>query len=336
VSRRDVAIDLGTSSTLVYQQGSGIVYSEPTVVAMNPRNGSVQAIGRQAWELVAETPSSVVAVRPMARGAITNFELTEQMLRSILKKVDTGRLGKPRALVCVPSRLTPVERRAVEDAVEGAGARSVQLIEQALAAAIGAGLPIQDPIGTMVVDVGGESSEMAMLAMGGVVHGDAVPVGGRDMDLALQLHLRQRHRIAIGETTAEQLKIQLGSAYPAADALRAEVQGRDLESGEGRTVIITPEEVREVLAGPIEAVVDATKACLAESPPDLAHDVLDTGVFLTGGGGLLRGLDMRLAQECEVPVHLSEHPLITVVLGAGRLLDYEPSQREAFLALTRR
>jgi rod shape-determining protein MreB and related proteins len=331
-----VAIDLGTSSTLVYQQGAGIVYSEPTVVAMNPRNASVQAIGRHAWELVAETPSSVVAVRPMARGAITNFELTEQMLRSILKKVDTGRLGKPRALVCVPSRLTPVERRAVEDAVEGAGARSVQLIEQALAAAIGAGLPIQDPVGTMVVDVGGESSEMAMLAMGGVVHGSAVPVGGRDMDLALQAHLRHRHRIAIGETTAEQLKIRLGSAYPAADAIRAEVQGRDLETGEGRTVIVTPEEVREVLAGPIEAVVEATKTCLAESPPDLAHDVLDTGVFLTGGGGLLRGLDMRLAQECEVPVHLSEHPLLTVVLGAGRLLDYEPGQREAFLALTRR
>jgi rod shape-determining protein MreB and related proteins len=187
-----------------------------------------------------------------------------------------------------------------------------------------------------VVDVGGETSEMAMLAMGGIVHGTSVPVGGRDMDLAVQGHLRQRYHVSIGEAAAEQLKIRLGSAYPAAGAVRAEVQGRDLETGMARTLIVSPEEIREMLAPAVDAIVDATRRCLAESPPDLAHDVLETGLFLTGGGGLLRGLDMRLAQECEVPVHLTEQPMATVVLGAGRLLDYEPEQREAFLTVTGR
>jgi rod shape-determining protein MreB len=336
MSSRDLAIDLGSANTLVYQQARGIVFDEPTVVAVNSRTGQVMAIGREAWEIAARTPSEVVAVRPLQRGAITEFDVTQQMIRRILRAAGVGRFPKPRVLVSVASSLTPVERRAVEEAVTTGGARSVALVDEPLAAAIGAGLPIQDPIGNFVVDVGGGMSEMAMVALGGVVTGKALRIGGFDMDAAIQQHVRRRHGVAIGEMAAERIKIELGSAYPAASAERTEVRGRELSSGLPRTVTISPEEIREVLGETVQTIVESTRLCLSESPPELAHDVLDTGLFLTGGGAMLRGLDMRLAQECEVPVHLTEQPLATVVLGAGRLLDHLPDYRSAFVRSGRR
>jgi rod shape-determining protein MreB len=336
MSKRDLAIDLGTANTLVYQQGRGIVFDEPTVVALNSRRGEVMAIGREAWRIAGETPSEVVAVRPLQRGAITDFDLTQQMIRMVLRAVGVVRFPKPRVLVCVASALTAVERRAVEEAVTAGGARSVSLVDEPLAAAIGAGLPIQEPVGSFVVDVGGGTSEMAMVALGGVVTGRAVRIGGFDLDAAIQQHIRRRHGVAIGDMTAERIKIEVGSAYPAAEADVVQVRGRELSSGLPRTVEVSPEEIREVLAEPVGTVVDATRFCLSESPPELAHDILETGLFLTGGGAMLRGLDMRLAQECEVPVHLTEWPLATVVLGAGRLLDYLPDYRSAFVDRARR
>ena len=335
MSRRDLAVDLGTSNTLVYQQGQGVIFDQPTLVAVNDRTGSVVAVGREAWGLAGEQPSEIVAVRPLRRAAIANFELTEQFLRLILRSTGSSRFTRPRVLVCVPSSLTPVERRAVEDAVSSAGARSVTLVEEPLAAAIGAGLPIHDPVGSMVLDVGGGITEIAMLALGGIVLSAAVPVGGLDMDDAIQQYLRRRHDLAIGDSAAEQIKIQVGSAYPAAEVVEAEVRGRELGTGTHVIVTLTSEEIREVLADAVERIVRATRQCLADCPPDLAHDVLETGVFLTGGGALLRGLDMRLARDCEVPVNLTEHPLATVASGAGRLLDYEPDQRRAFLSAHR-
>jgi rod shape-determining protein MreB len=335
MSRRDLALDLGTVNTVVYRQGEGVVFDQPSVVALHGRTADVLAVGRQAWAMAAERPAEVVTVRPMHRGAISNFELTEQMIRMILRRVGVARFSKPRVLVCVPSALTPVERRAVEEAVTEAGARSATLVEEPLAGAIGAGLPIHDPVGSMVVDVGGGLSEMAMIALGGVVTSKAAPAGGLDMDEAIQRHLRTRYDLSVGEAAAERIKIEVGSAYPSADRAVAEVQGRNLRTGGQTVVTLTPDEVREVLEETVAQIVRAARDCLAESPPELAHDVLETGLFLIGGGALLRGLDMRLAQECEVPVHLTEHPLGTVANGAGRLLDYEPDQRTAFLATNR-
>ena len=335
MSRRDLALDLGTVNTVAYRQAEGIVFQEPSVVALHGRTGDVLAVGRRAWSLAADRPGEVVTVRPMQRGAVSNFELTERMIRLILRAIGVARFSKPRVLVCVPSALTPVERRAVEEAVTEAGARSATLIEEPLAAAIGAGLPIHDPVGSMVVDVGGGLSEMAMLALGAVVTHKAVPVGGLDMDEAIQRHLRLRYELTVGEGAAEAIKIQVGSAYPSADRSLAEVQGRNVQTGAQTLVRLTPDEVREVLEDPVAQIVRAARDCLAESPPELAHDVLETGLFLTGGGALLRGLDMRLAQECEVPVHVTEHPMATVAVGAGRLLDYEPDQRTAFLRTDR-
>jgi rod shape-determining protein MreB len=335
MTRRDLAIDLGTANTRVYAQGQGMVFDQPTVVGLHGRTSEVLGVGRQAWAMAAERPAEVVAVRPLARGAISNFELTEQMIRVILRAVGVTRFSRPRALVCVPSSLTPVERRAVEEAVTEAGARSATLVDGALAAAIGAGLPIHDPLGSMVVDVGGGISEMAMLALGGVVTWKAAPVGGLDMDEAIQRHVRARYDLSVGEAAAEQIKMEVGAAYPSADAAMAEVQGRNLKTGVQTVVVLTPQEIREVLEEIVGQIVRSARDCLAESPPELAHDVLETGLFLTGGGGLLRGIDMRLAQDCEVPVHLTEHPMSTVAIGAGRLLDYEPDQRTAFLTTHR-
>ena len=335
MTRRDLAIDLGSSNTLVYRQGQGVAFNEPSVCAMNSRTGEVLALGREAWELAQRAPAEVTATRPLHRGVITSFELAEQMFRLILRRLGVPRFPRPRILVCVPMVLTEVERRAVSEAAAAAGARSVSLVDEPLAAAIGAGLPIQEPVGSMVVDVGGGTSGMAMLALGALVNGKAVPMGGTDMDGAIQAYLRDRFGVAVGERIAEQIKIELGSAYPAADARQAEVRGRDLSTGRPRMVTMAPEEIREVLSEPVRVIVEATRNCLAESPPDLAHDVLETGIFLTGGGAMLKGLDMRLAQECEVPVHITEHPLATVVVGAGRLLDYDPEEREAFLAVNR-
>ncbi len=333
MSGRDLAIDLGSVNVLVYQQGRGIVLNEPTVVAMHSRSGQVVAVGNDAWHQISQSPGNLVPVRPIPRGVITDFELTREMLRLVLRKVGANaRLQRPRAVVVVPASITKVERKAVEDAVSQAGARSVMLVEEPLAAAVGAGLPIHEPIGNLVVDVGGGSTEAGVVAMGGLVNHTSAQVGGSDMDAAIQRLLRSRYGVTIGDVTAERIKIAMGSAYPAADATPVRVRGREVTTGVPRIVTIAPGEVREALGDTVQAVVDVAKRALSESPPELAHDVLERGIFLTGGGGLLRGLEMRLSQECEVPVHLTEQPLQTVALGAGRLLEFLPDYRSAFVA----
>jgi rod shape-determining protein MreB len=317
----DLAIDLGTANTLVYQHGAGIVFDEPSVVAMDGRTGEVLAIGEHAWEMIGRTPSRIVAVRPLRRGAITDYEVTRQMIRHILRRVGVTRFARPRTLICVPSAVTEVERRAVRDAASSAGARSVSLIEEPMAAAIGAGLPVHEPLGNLIVDVGGGTSEVAMLSLGGIISQRSIRVGGFDMDEAVQLHLRRDYGLAIGERASEKLKIAIGSAYPTVEGVGAEIQGREITTGMPKAVQIAPEELREVLAESVNSIVGATRECLSESDPELGHDVLERGMFLTGGGGLLQGLDIRLSQECEVPVHLTDQPLQTVVLGAGRCLE---------------
>ena len=327
---RDLAIDLGTANTLVFRHQQGIVFNQPTVIALNSRSGEVLAMGDDAWEMIGRTPAYIVAVRPLRRGAITDFDITQRMIKLILKSVGVTRFARPRVLICVPSAITEVERRAVEEAATSAGARSVTLIEEPMAAAIGAGLPIHEPVGNLIVDVGGGTSEMAVVSMGGLVTKRAIRVGGFDLDASVQGHVRKEYGLAIGEKTAEQLKIAIGSAYPTGDARTAEIRGREVSTGMPKVVTLTEDEIREALSENVRAIVEATRGCLSDSPPELAHDVLERGIFLTGGGGLLRGLEARLAQECEVPVNLTEQPLETVVLGAGRLLDYLPDLQTNF------
>jgi rod shape-determining protein MreB len=330
VANKDLAIDLGTANTLVYQHGRGIVYDEPTVVAVNARTGHVLSAGSRAWRMLSESPGNIQVVRPLERGVIADFEMTASMLRMIFRSLGVTRFPRPRALVCVPSTSTKVERRAVEEAVSSAGVRSATLVEETLAAAVGAGLPIHEPVGSLVVDVGGGTTEAAVVAMGGIVTGNSVAVGGFDLDTAIQRHIRQRYGVAIGDRSAERVKIELGSAYPAADSVTLSIRGREMATAVPVVLEITPQEIRECIREQVTSMVNATKQCLAEAPAELAHDVLERGIFLTGGTGLLRGLDMRLSGECEVPVHLTENPLQTVALGAGRLLEYMPDYRSAF------
>jgi rod shape-determining protein MreB and related proteins len=317
----DIAIDLGTANTLVFQEGKGIVYNEPSVVAMDAREGAVLAIGEEAWEMIGRTPARIVAVRPLRRGAITDYEVTSQMIRLILRHVGVTRFARPKALICVPSAITEVERRAVRDAATSAGARGVSLIEEPMAAAIGAGLPVHEPLGSLVVDVGGGTSEVAMVSMGGIIAMRSLRIGGFDMDEVIQRHLRREYGLAIGERAAEQVKITSGTAYPVTGVTSVQIRGREITTGMPKTVEVSPEEVREILTEPVNAVLGATRQCLSESDPELGQDVLERGMFLTGGGALLRGLDTRLSQECEVPVHLTDRPLQTVVLGAGKCLE---------------
>ena len=333
---RNLAIDLGTANTLVFREGDGIVFNEPTVIALNQRSGDVLAMGEEAWDMIGRTPANVVAVRPLRHGAITDFDITQRMIRLILKRVGISRLAKPRVLVCVPSAITEVERRAVEEAAQSAGARDVALVDEPLAAAIGAGLPIHEPVGNLVVDIGGGTSEMAVISMGGVVTGKALRVGGFDMDGAVQQHIRRAYGMAIGERTAESIKMAVGSAYPTPAPGVVQVRGREIATGMPRQIEVSEEEVREALGENVRVIVESTRDCLAIAPPELAHDVLETGMFLTGGGSLLKGIDARLARECEVPVHLTEQPLETVVLGAGRMLENLDEYKDTFLFSRRR
>ncbi len=333
---RDVAIDLGTANTLVYKQGEGIVFNEPTVVAMNANTGVVEAMGEEAWQMIGGRSGQVVAVRPMRYGVMTEFDITQRMIHVVLRRVGVSKFPKPRVLVSIPSESSEVERRAIEEAVRFAGGRGVVLVEEPLAAAIGAGLPIHEPIGNLVVDIGGGMSEMAVVSMGGVVSGGSVKLGGFDIDAAIQDHIHREYGVAIGEKAAEDVKIAIGSAFPSPQTRAAAVQGRELSSGAPREVTVTEDEIRAAIAEPVRGIVEGARRCLAESPPELTHDVLETGMFLTGGGGLLRGLDMLLAQECEVPVHLTERPLETVVLGAGAMLEHLDDYKGAFQFVRRR
>jgi rod shape-determining protein MreB and related proteins len=330
---RDLAIDLGTANTLVYQKQKGILFAEPTVLALNKQTGAVLAMGQQAWQMIGRTPGYIVAVRPLRSGAISDFDITQKLIRLILQRAGVGRVSRAKVLVCVPSALTEVERRAVEEATLSAGARSCYLIEEPMAAAIGADLPVHEPIGNLVVDVGGGTTEVALISMGGIVTNTAVRVGGFDLDAALQSHVRREYTMAIGERTAEQIKIAVGSAFPLAREEKAEIRGRDLATGLPKNVVITSEELREAFHEHIRSIVNAVIECIGSSPPDLVQDIITNGITLTGGGGMLAGLEMLLTQETEVPVHVSEQPLESVVLGAGRCLEAFHSLKSIFVGV---
>jgi rod shape-determining protein MreB len=305
----------------VYAKGQGIVLNEPSVIALNSRTGDVLAMGHEAWQMIGRTPSYIVAVRPLRQGAITDFDITQRMIRLLLQRVGVNRFNRPRVVICVPSAITAVEQRAVIEATRRAGAADAQLIEQPMAAAIGAGLPIHEPVGNMVVDVGGGTSETALNSLGGVVALEAVRVGSVDIDAHIQTYIRREYGIAIGERTAEDITVAIGSAWPTDNQFTAEVRGRDLMSGLPKTVILSPEELRLAIDEPVSTVVDSVIACLGQAPPELAQDLIGRGIHLVGGGGMLRGLDLRLAAESDVSVTLVDAPLECVVLGAGHCLE---------------
>jgi rod shape-determining protein MreB len=332
---RDLAIDLGSANVVVYRQGDGIVVNEPCVVAVDA-TGEVVALGDEAWQQVGGDSGNVLAVRPLRHGTMTEFEITERMLEVVLRRAGATRWARPRVLACVPSMSTEVERRAIDEAMRSAGGRGVTLVEEPLAAAIGAGLPVHEPIGNLLVDVGGGRSEMAVVSMGGVVSGSSAPVGGFDLDVAIQQHVRATYDVAIGEKAAEDIKIAIGSAFPSPTGRAAVVVGRQLATGNTVEVRVDEDEIRQAMAAPVVQLVEAARRTLAEAPPELTHDVLETGMFLTGGGSLLRGLDMLLAQECEVPVHLTDRPLETVAIGAGRMLEHLGDYQSAFQLVRRR
>jgi rod shape-determining protein MreB len=318
---RDLAIDLGTANTLVYAKGKGLVLNEPTVVALDSRTREVLAIGTDAWQMIGRTPGYIVAERPLRGGAITDFEVTERMLSVLLHRVGVSRLNRPKVLICVPSAITAVERRAVKEATRRAGASACFLIEQPMAAAIGAGLAIHEPVGNMVVDIGGGTAEMAVISLGGVVAVRALRCGGFDFDASIQTYVRHEHGVAIGERTAEAVKHAIGSAFAYPGEQGAEIRGREVATGRPKIVVLSPEEVRSALEENVTQVIAAATTCLGEAAPELAQDIMFQGVHLTGGGALLRGMTQRLADATAVPVHLVDAPLECVVQGAGRCLE---------------
>ena len=332
---RDLAIDLGTANTLVYARSEGIVLAEPSVIALNENNREVLAMGSDAWNMIGRTPAHIVAHRPLRKGAITDFDITQRMVRLILKRAGVSRFNKPRVVICVPSAITPVERRAVTEACRRAGASDAQLIEQPLAAAIGANLPIGEAFGSMVVDIGGGTSETALLSLGGIVEIEAKRVGSFDIDDAIQNYIRREYGLAIGERTAEEIKWTVGSAAETSGEGRAEVRGREMVTGMPKTVILHPYEIRTAIEEPVSVMVDSVVSCLGKAPPELAQDLLTSGIYLVGGGSLLRGLDIRIAQETGVPVVHAESPMECVVLGAGQLVEDFDAMRAMFMEARR-
>jgi len=323
----DVAIDLGTANTLVFVKGYGIVLSEPSVIAIDMKTDEVVAVGSAAKSMIGRTPAHIVATQPLKNGVIADFEVTEKMLAYFIRKARPKKgsvlryLVRPRVAVCVPSGVTDVELRAVKEATEFAGARKAYTIEEPLAAAIGADLPVSEPEGSMVVDVGGGTTEVAVISLGGFVTKTSVRVAGNDMDLTIASHIQKYYQIAIGTQTAEQLKIELGSAFPLPEEGAAEVRGRDLVTGLPKTVVMTSEEIREAIAPAVVAIVEAVRDTLDRTPPELVSDIMDRGMVLAGGGALLRHLDERLRKETGVPVHIAEEPLTCVARGSGRFLE---------------
>jgi rod shape-determining protein MreB and related proteins len=322
----DLAIDLGTANTLIYVRGKGIVSCEPSVVAIKrDERGvkSVRAVGREAKEMLGRTPGSVQAVRPLRDGVIADFEITEAMLAHFIKKTNNKRsLVKPRIVICVPFGITEVEKRAVRESAENAGAREVYLIEEPMAAAIGAGLPITEPTGNMVVDIGGGTTEVAVISLAGIVYSQSIRVGGDKMDEAIIAYVKRAYNLLVGEQTAERVKCQVGNAYPLDEPLTMEVKGRDLVAGVPRTVVVNSDEIRDALAEPINSIVDAVMSALERTPPELSSDIKDKGIVLTGGGALLRNLDVLLREETGLPVMVADDPISAVVLGAGKCLDH--------------
>jgi len=322
---RDLAIDLGTANTLIYTRHLGIVSNEPSVVAVQheARGGKkVLAVGKEAKEMLGRTPGNIVAIRPMKDGVIADFEITAAMLRYFIQTAHQRRIFvNPRVVIGIPSGITEVERRAVREAAENAGAREAYLIEQPMAAAIGAGLPVTEPSGNMIVDIGGGTSDVAVISLAGIVHSRSVRVGGDKMDEAIIQYVKRKYNLLIGERTAEQIKIGVGMAYPADEVSSMEVKGRDLVAGVPRTLTVTSEEIRDALAEPVNAVIDAVKMTLERTPPELAGDIADRGIVLAGGGALLKNFDTLLREETGLPVFLAEDPLTAVVKGAGKALE---------------
>ncbi len=320
---RDIGIDLGTANTLIFMRNKGIILREPSVVAVDVNTDTVLAVGLQAKDMIGRTPGSIVAVSPLKDGVIANFDITATMLKHFIRKtVKTGLFSKrPRVVVCIPVGVTEVERRAVEDAACQAGARDVELIQEPMAAAIGAGLPVAEPTGSMVVDIGGGTSEIAIISLGDVVTSQSVRVAGNKFDEAIVSYIKKKYNLLIGERTAENIKIQVGSAFPYPDEGTIEIKGRNLVDGLPKHIEISSEEVREALSDPLNLIIDAIRGTLEKTPPELAADIIDHGIMLTGGGALLRGMSQLISQETKIMVNVAENPLDCVVDGTGKRLD---------------
>jgi len=317
----DLAIDLGTANTLVFAKGKGIVVCEPSIVAVNQKTGKVEAVGREAKEMLGRTPGTIVAIKPMKDGVIADFEHTEKMLDYFIRKAHNRNLGvRPRIVIGVPSEITQVEKRAVKDSAVKAKATEVYLVEEAMAAAIGAGLPITEPMGNMIIDIGGGTTDVAVISMAGIVYSRTVRVAGNEMDEAIIQYIKRKYNLLIGERTAEEIKMRIGSAYPLDEELTMEIKGRDLVDGIPKTITISDEEIREALAETVSTIIDAVRVALEQTPPELSADIVDKGIVLTGGGALLKNLDRRLREETGLPVSMADDPLSSVVLGTGRML----------------
>jgi rod shape-determining protein MreB len=319
---RDMAVDLGTANTLVYVRGKGIVLNEPSVVAINSKDSAILAVGTEAKRMIGRTPGNILAIRPLKDGVIADFETTERMLRYFIQKVHRrSYFAKPRIVVCVPSGITGVEQRAVKDAGYQAGARRVFIIEEPMAAAIGADLPVNEPTGNMVVDIGGGTTEVAVISLGGIVTSQSIRTGGDELDAAIITYVKKEYSLMLGERTSEEIKMAIGSAFPSPDEPHAEIRGRDLVSGLPKTIVVSSEEIRKAIEEPVNAIVDAVKTTLDKCPPELSGDIMDRGIVLTGGGALLRGLDERLRHETGMPVHIADNPLQSVAMGSGKCVE---------------
>ena len=327
----DLAIDLGTANTCVYARGKGIVVNEPSIVAINKVNGRVEAVGRDAKDMLGRTPGNIVAIKPMKDGVIADFEVTEKMLTYFIKKAHNRNVWvRPRIVIGVPSEITQVEKRAVRDSAMRAGASEVFLVEQAMMAAIGAGLPITEPTGNMVVDIGGGTSDVAVISMAGIVYSRSVRVAGNEMDEAIIQYIKRKYNLLIGERTAEEVKMKLGSAFPLDEELTMELKGRDLVEGVPKTIVVSDEEIREALAETVATIIEAVRVALEQTPPELSADIVDRGIVLTGGGALLKNLDKRLREETGLPVSIADDPLTSVVMGTGKMLtDFDLLRRVA-------
>ena len=333
---RDMAVDLGTANTLVYVRGRGIILNEPSVVAVNVKDGRPLAVGAEAKRMIGRTPSHIQAIRPLKDGVIADFEICEKMLRYFIQRVHQRRFAKPRMVICVPSGITGVEQRAVMEAAEYAGARKAYIIEEPMAAAIGAGLPVHEPTGNMVVDIGGGTTEVAVISLGGIVTSQSVRIGGDELDEAIISYIKKEYSLALGERTAEEIKIALGSAFPLEEELHAEIRGRDLVTGLPKTVVTTTEEIRRAIEEPVSAIVDAVKVTLDRTPPELAADIMEQGIVLTGGGALLHGLDSRLQAETHMPIVVAPDPLNCVALGSGMCLEEFEALKQVLISSTNR
>jgi rod shape-determining protein MreB len=319
---RDIGIDLGTANTLVHLKGKGIVIREPSVVAINRKNNEVLAVGDAAKDMIGRTPGNIVAIRPMKDGVIADFLITQSMLKYFIKQAMTGNvIGKPRVVICVPCGVTEVEKRAVEEATIHAGAKEAYLIEEPMAAAIGANLPVEEPSGSMVVDIGGGTSEVAVISLGGIVTSKSLRIAGDELDEAIIHYIKKEYNLMIGERTAEDIKVSIGAAYPKDKEEFKEIRGRDLISGLPKNITVTSTEITEAIKEPINAIVDAIKYTLEKTPPELAADIMDKGIMLTGGGGMLNGLDRLIREETGMPVSVAENPLDCVALGTGKVLE---------------